>query len=183
MINPIQIFRSRTRNPNKIMSKSLMRKVEDAVIAYLTAEIGVGDGLENVTLHPARGDKDVRTLPKLLVYCQSAPENPNLPKNVGEFVANLQIKLMIHVDDSSIVEDDAAARQMNDLMQCTSDILTALNKPSVGPDLRTQTDVYFYDFKIIGNDSDFGDERLLEDIMTFDVPCRDDDGDGTGDTQ
>jgi hypothetical protein len=166
------------------MKTPLKRKLEQAIKAYLLSSIEADTPLFGLPIYDGRGDLTDRVIPSVTVFIGQLQANDTLPVNCGEYVATLLIQNVSQADDQegkSVSIHDDKQQQLETLIADVASLKAFINKPSVGTDSRDVQDVYIYDSKQDEEQQDFklSGDRTLDDVLTFRIPCRNDNGDGT----
>ena len=157
------------------MSTPLKRKLEKAFKLYLESEISASDPLDGVNIYEGRGNLDARQLPSVTIYVESLEEN--IQPGIGEYLASLAIIHMGQADDETVSDHDARQQQLEEIIADVTSAKDFINK-SATPDVRTVPNIYIYDIKEDTEDQDF-EERSFIDSLRYQIPCRNDNGDGT----
>lgn len=159
----------------------LNRKLERAFVDAVYNVIAPNYGTPLLTGYWGLGDYNNRSLPFANIFCSSIEENPAFPPNSGEYVAKMVLHLAFQVDDQNGVSfHDEQQYIYESAIKDVSAMKAEVNKP-VGTDNRVIKGLYIYDIKEDSETHDFklSGERTIDDIYTYTVPCRNDDGDGT----
>jgi len=164
------------------MSLPLKRKLEEAFANYLASEITTGTALDGINIYRGRGTLSERTLPSVNVFVGELQINADFPPDAGEYIATIAYHNASQADDQSgsVAGHDARQLQLETIVANVTDAKAFINKP-IGIDNRVIKDVYIYDIKEDSEQQDFklSGDRTLDDMLTYKVPCRNDDGDGT----
>ena len=163
------------------MSQGLKRKLETAFSAWVQSKAITATPLFGINIYAGRGDLDNRTLPCVNIYCPSLSINTDYPSSSGEYIATIIANCISQADDEGTDTDDHDARQyqLEGIMKDITNAKAYINKPGTGT--RPVDKLYIYDICEDEESQDFrvtGD-RTLDDSLTFKIPCRNDNGDGT----
>ena len=164
------------------MSLPLKRKLEEAFANYIVSKVTTGTALVGINIYRGRGTLSERTLPSVNVFVGDLQTNTDFPPDAGEYIATIIYHNASQADDQagSVSGHDARQYQLETIVANATDAKAFINKPS-GTDNRVVKKIYIYDIKEDSEQQDFkvSGDRTLDDILTYKIPCRNDDGNGT----
>jgi len=145
------------------MSLSLKIKTEKAFAEYIPTVITVGD-LNVYEGHTPPVDDSTMTFPALVIYAESADDNPDTPSETG--IKNVLLRCRFYVDSEVGDRDDLDTwkDELEQQMRTLADIKAALNKPHPGSDNRTYKAIHFHDVLPVDEPSDRSGTDWVEEM-------------------
>ncbi|WOO40378.1 hypothetical protein [Rubellicoccus peritrichatus] len=140
------------------------RQIEKALSRYLTSNNRRKPMLSTIQFLEGRSSETKKS-PRCEVHCLEATYADGMPAGTGEYSAALAIMIYSSADEGRHRIHDKMAKGISDALCDQERVLTALNPPDEGPDLRAVKEIVFHELVPSGIQESTEDRQWLTTLV------------------